>query len=661
MANKRINISIRNLLFSTVIAIMVFCGNGYAAYELIWSDEFDGSAVDTNTWNFDIGNGHNGWGNMELQYYRAENATVSGGYLTIEAREESYEGCDYTSARIHSKGKQDFLYGRVETKMKVPTGGAIWPAYWMMATDEVYGGWPYSGEIDIMETKDDTDFIGGTIHYGDSTHGWNCLGGEYRPGGIDFSDDFHIYAIEWEPDEIRWYVDDICYFTAPSSMWYGGEDPSNDRAPFDEYFYPILNVAVGGYYTDCTNPSCVTATFPQQMIVDYVRVYHINHPDVVITNPVAEANLPAGDILIEADVSSPDSTIATVEFYNRTNYLGEDTSEPYSFNWASVSDGCYTIVVKATDANGVEGEGSVHIAVGSGCPQLPYYGSPSDIPGQIEAEDFDLGGEGVAYHDIDMGNKGGEYRTAEDINITEDVDIEICSEGGYNIAWLDAFEWLEYTVDVNNSGAYTIETRVAPESKYTVGSFHFEFDGLDRTGGISVSGTGGLQTWGTVTADVNLSAGTQTMRFVREGEPYEYCKYNLNYFNFIFVSSEVTVPDVIGMDESSAELAIALSALTVGTTSYSHSETVAVGHVISQNPIGGSSAEAGSSIDLEVSLGIRGDLNNDDAVDFYDVYTMAGEWLTSGTLADIEPAEGDGIVDFKDFAVLAGNWAESVE
>jgi beta-glucanase (GH16 family) len=649
---------LNNLLFFMIFIVAGLCIPAYAGYDLIWSDEFEGDSLNTSNWNYDIGDGCPnlcGWGNMEFQYYRAENVTVSGGYLTIEAREESYDIRDYTSGKIHSKGKQDFLYGKIETKMKVPTGGAIWPAFWMMPTDNVYGGWPRSGEIDIMETCNDTDYIGGTIHYETPT-GWRALGGRYEPNDInDFSDDFHIYAIEWEPDEIRWYVDDICYFAAPSSMWCTTGDLSNDRAPFDEYFYPILNVAVGGYYTGCTSSSCVTATLPQQMIVDYVRVYHINHPNVVITNPIAEANLPSGDILIEADVSSPDSTtIATVEFYNRTNYLGEDTNEPYSFNWASVSDGCYTIVVKAIDANGVAGEDSVHIAVGSGCPQLPYNGSPSDIPGQIEAEDFDLGGEGVAYHDIDMGNNGGEYRT------TEDIDIEICSEGGYNVTLLDAFEWLEYTVDINKSGTYTIETRVA--SKYKLGSFHLEFDGLDRTGGISVPKTGGnLQTWGKVTASVNLFAGTQTMRFVREGEPYEYCKYNLNYFNFIFVSSEVTVPDVIGMDESSAELAIALSALTVGTTSYSHSETVAVGYVISQNPIGGSSAEAGSSIDLEVSLGIRGDLNNDDAVDFYDVYTMAGEWLTSGTLADIEPAEGNGIVDFKDFAVLAGNWAESVE
>jgi beta-glucanase (GH16 family) len=214
-----------------------------------------------------------GWGNSDLEYYRAENATVSGGYLTIEAREESYGGCDYTSARIRSINKQDFLYGRMEARIKVPTGQGMWPAFWMMSTDNVYGGWAASGEIDIIETCNSTNYIGGAIHYGGSWPSNVSSGGTYSPGGIDFSDDFHVYRIEWEPDEMRWYVDDIYYFAVTSSTWYSNGDPSNNRAPFDEYFHFLLNVAVGGYYTGCTSSSCITASLPQQMIIDYVRVY----------------------------------------------------------------------------------------------------------------------------------------------------------------------------------------------------------------------------------------------------------------------------------------------------------------------------------------------------------------------------------------------------
>ena len=247
-------------------------------WTLVWSDEFNGTSLDTtNNWECMIGDGCSygicGWGNSELEYYRAENATVSGGYLTIEAREESYGGKAYTSARIRSKDKQDFLYGRMEARIKVPTGGGMWPAFWMMPTDEVYGGWSASGEIDIMETKNDTDYIGGTIFYGGSWPDYVSSGCRYEPVGVDFSDDFYVYAIEWEPDEMRWYVNGILYCTITSSTWYSDGDPSNDRAPFDEYFHFLLNVAVGGYYTGCTSPSCITASLPQQMIIDYVRVY----------------------------------------------------------------------------------------------------------------------------------------------------------------------------------------------------------------------------------------------------------------------------------------------------------------------------------------------------------------------------------------------------
>ena len=644
--------TIRQRLLLTVLLLVGFCAEGYGAYQLVWSDEFDGTSLNTSNWSYDIGDGCPnlcGWGNAELQYYRSQNVSVSGGNLIIEAREQD-AGYDYTSGKIHSRNKQDFLYGKVEARMKVPTGGGMWPAFWMMPTDNVYGGWAASGEIDIMETCNNTDYIGGTIHYGGSWPDNRYSGGTYSPGGVNFSDAFHIYSIEWEPTVMRWYVDGILYSTK-TNWWTGSyNDNGTFPAPFDEYFYIIFNLAVGGNYTNCWDPGCVTDALPQQYLIDYVRVYQDTSniaPTVAITNPINNADLPAGDILIEADASDSDGSVSTVEFYEGANYLGEDTTSPYSFNWTSVSDGCYTVTAKAIDDVGGSSTDIINITVGIGCGQAPYYGSPSAIPGKIEAEDFDTGGEGVAYHDNEAANQGNEYRTLEG------VDIEECTDtgGGYNTGWTESGEWMEYTVDVAAAGSYTFEARVA--SNASGGTFHVEFDGVDKTGTLTAPGTGGWQEWTTVSTTVTLSAGTQVMRFVSSGNDY-----NINYFNI--TGNMVFVPNVLGMDQPSAQSAITSAGLSVGDIGLSFSNTVAAGDVMSQNPGGGTSVPAGSPVDLQISLGIRGDLDVDGTVDSVDLIMMADEWLTSGVLADIEPAGGDGIVNLQDFAVLASNWGRSI-
>ncbi|MHC4783783.1 MAG: carbohydrate-binding protein, partial [Planctomycetota bacterium] len=527
----------RSGVLLSIIGLMILCTDGYGAYQLVWSDEFDGTSLNTANWSYQDGDGCPnlcGWGNNELQWYRSQNTTVSGGNLIITAKEESYGGRDYTSGKIISRYKQDFLYGRMEARIQVPTGGGIWPAFWMMPTDEVYGGWAASGEIDIMETCNNTDYIGGTIHYGGNWPDNRYSGGNYSPGGMDFSDAFHVYTIEWDLDEIRWYVDGNLYSTKTSSLWYSDSDPGNPRAPFDQEFYFILNVAVGGNYTGCTSSGCISASFPQQMLVDYVRVYQEspnNAPTVSITNPSDGATLPAGNITIDATASDSDGSVATVEFYADGSYLGEDTTAPYSYTWNSVTDGCYTIMARAVDDLGGYSTDSIDIEVGTGCPQIPYYDSPMAIPGQIEAEDFDLGGEGSAYHDSDAANNGGQYRTSEG------VDIETCAEGGYDVGWISADEWLEYTVDVATAGDYTIEARVA--SNATGGNFHIEFDGLDVTGNINVPITGGWQAWTTVSATATLSDSIQVMRFVNATSGDE---YNLNYFNFVYNAPDTDAP-----------------------------------------------------------------------------------------------------------------------
>ncbi|MEO1576661.1 MAG: glycoside hydrolase family 16 protein [Pseudomonadota bacterium] len=239
--------------------------------QLVWSDEFDGDSVDLTKWEFQIGDGSElgipGWGNNEKQWYTANNATVADGKLTIEAREETVGNFDYTSSRLRTLGRGDWTFGRFEMRAKLPSTQGMWPAFWMLSSfPEAYGVWAASGEIDIMESVgSDPDRIFGTIHYGGEFPGNLSTSETYSPS-TDVSDEFHVYAIEWDADEIRWYVDDTLY--AVQNAWSSTAGPY--PAPFDQPFYILLNVAVGGSFPGA--PS-VDTVFPVTMEVDYVRVY----------------------------------------------------------------------------------------------------------------------------------------------------------------------------------------------------------------------------------------------------------------------------------------------------------------------------------------------------------------------------------------------------
>ncbi len=225
-------------------------------YKLVWHDEFNGPNLDTSKWNYEV-NGDGG-GNSELQYYTGspENCFIQDRCLVIQALKKSYLGKDYTSARLNSNGKGDWKYGRFEVRAKLPYGQGLWPAIWMLPTDWAYGGWPASGEIDIMEELgQQANKVYGTIHYG-SPH--QQQGGSYTlPGGY-FLSDFHIFACEWDSASISFFVDSTKYFTAHITK------------PFDQRFHFVLNVAVGGNWPG--NPDYRT-TFPQQMVIDYVRAF----------------------------------------------------------------------------------------------------------------------------------------------------------------------------------------------------------------------------------------------------------------------------------------------------------------------------------------------------------------------------------------------------
>ena len=425
---------------ASVIATLSCVAVASAQWTLVWSDEFNGSIIDPANWERQVGNGTAyglpaGWGNNEQQYYTnsAANSFVSGGNLHIVAIRQNQSGYNYTSARLRTKGLQEFLYGKIEARIKLPDALGIWPAFWMLPSTTTYGGWAASGEIDIIEAANTPTSIGGTIHFGGQWPLNTYNGSSYSLGGANFADAFHTFTLEWEPDALRWYVDGVLYHSLTSAQWWSDNAPGNPRAPFDEPFHLLLNVAVGGNYP-CPDGCALSGVgYPEEMLVDWVRVYQAAPPT-----------------------------------------------------------------------------------------QNPFNGTPLPIPGVIEAEEYDTGGEGVAYHDFEAANLGGAFRPSES------VDIEASTENGFNLGWIRQGEWVEYTVDVQNAGDYTLDVRVASNS--TGGIFHIEFDGVNKTGTLIAPVTGGWQIWTTTTTTVSLDAGLQVMRFVNDGGPTS--EYNLNVFTF---------------------------------------------------------------------------------------------------------------------------------
>jgi len=235
----------------------------------IWSDEFDLDTVDAAKWNFDIGNGSGGWGNNELQYYtsRPENAKIENGVLIITALKESYNGYNYTSARINTKLKAYWKYGRIEMSAKLPKGRGVWPAFWMLPEQKVYGTsyWPDNGEIDIMEYVGyNPGIVYGSVHT-DQNYGANSVTRSITYSGVE--DNFHVFAIEWTPDMIKFYVDNYYYanYARSGRTW--------NYWPFDQNFFVLLNLAIGGNWGGAQGID--DAIFPQTYQIDYVRVYDL--------------------------------------------------------------------------------------------------------------------------------------------------------------------------------------------------------------------------------------------------------------------------------------------------------------------------------------------------------------------------------------------------
>ena len=238
----------------------------YPGMNLVWQDEFNGTEVNTNSWNYETGDGcpNCGWGNNELEWYTAgDNASVQSGALVIEARQETRGTKSYTSSRMTTKSKKPFKFGRIDIRAKLPIGRGIWPALWMMPQDDKFGTWPKSGEIDIMEMLGhEPSKVYSTVHFGPGPGSTNIS--RSTIGATPFSDGFHVYSLVWEQDRMRFLVDNV-QFSEVNKV-----DLGSNNYPFNESFFFIFNLAVGGNWPG--SPDANTY-FPQWLIVDYVRVF----------------------------------------------------------------------------------------------------------------------------------------------------------------------------------------------------------------------------------------------------------------------------------------------------------------------------------------------------------------------------------------------------
>ncbi|MFM8450273.1 MAG: family 16 glycosylhydrolase [Haliscomenobacter sp.] len=272
---QTLRITIRNDDFSPIDFISIPTGGTsspktYTGYKLVWEEEFEGTTLDPQSWTYELGDGcpNCGWGNNELQFYQRENILMDKGFLVIQAKKERAGSKDYTSSRIITKGKREFQYGRMDIRAALPGGRGLWPAIWMLGANIDKAAWPACGEIDIMElTGDKPSRIIGTAHFGANVaqHQFRTAATFLNAG--TFSDAFHVFSIVWEKDRIRWLLDDTQYFELTPAQLNG------QAYPFNQPFFFILNVAVGGNLPGSPN---ATTVFPASMIIDYIRVFQVN-------------------------------------------------------------------------------------------------------------------------------------------------------------------------------------------------------------------------------------------------------------------------------------------------------------------------------------------------------------------------------------------------
>lgn len=432
-------------------------------WQLVWSDEFNGSIGPD--WVFETGNGSGGWGNNELQYYRRENASIEDNALVITARREDFGGFRYTSSRLKTQGLKTFKYGRIEARMKLPSFAGAWPAFWMLGANLPQVGWPASGEIDIMEHVNAEDVSYGTIHWSDHNNTYAQYSG-HTPVTVQ---DWHVYAVEWDANAIRWYVDGTKFHEASI------QNSINGTEEFHRDFFLLLNFAIGGNWPGFNVDE---SRLPAKTHVDYVRVY-------------APANGSGGN------------GVATV--FQHCNYGGYGVALP---------EGSYTQA--QLQARGIAANDLSSLRVNAGY-QVALYDN-DNFGGAAVTKSADtscLVADG--FNDRAQSLIVSRYsqawsRTieAESFSAQQGVQVEACSEGGSNVGYIEQGDWMAYNnVTFPASGNYRVEYRVASPSGGAV-SLDLNAGGV-VLGQVQVPATGGWQNWTTVSHTVSVGAGTYSL------------------------------------------------------------------------------------------------------------------------------------------------------
>jgi beta-glucanase (GH16 family) len=436
-------------------------------WNLVWQDEFNNGI--SGDWVFETGAG--GWGNNELQYYRRENATVQNGALVITAKRESFGGSAYTSARMKTQGRKSWKYGKIEARIAMPSFNGIWPAFWMLGDPISSVGWPKCGEIDIMEHVNGGGEVVGTIHWDDNGHR------EY--GGRTSTDitNYHTYTIEWNANEIKWFVDGRHYHTANIA---GGV---NGTSELHNNYFILLNMAVGGNWPGFNIDN---SRFPANMYVDYVRVYQ----------PGSTPPPPTGGV-------------ATV--YKDCNFGGTAVGLP-------VGNYAYGDLY----ARGVGNEDISSLKVNSGyevilCEHDNLTGARLTVPAGNNSCLVSQGWNDRTTSLIVRATSGVPAFTrtiqAEDYSAMLGVQKEGTSDagGGLNVGYVDNGDWMAYnSITFPTSGAYRIEYRVAS----AVNGSRLSLDlnaGSIQLGAVNIPNTGGWQNWTTVSHTANVNAGTYNL------------------------------------------------------------------------------------------------------------------------------------------------------
>lgn len=458
-------------------------------WDLTWSDEFDGTEVDRDKWNFQVGGG--GWGNGEAQYYTdGPNSRVENGYLIIEARQETIGSNDYTSSRMNTANKGDFLYGRIEVRAKLPSTAGTWPAIWTLPTDWIYGSWPDVGEIDIMEHSAyyGLNYVFGTIHTG----AYNHIDGTQIGAGKTFEDvvnTFHTYILEWYPDRLDWYYDDEHVFT------YENEYKTIDEWPFDIPHHLLLNVAIGGGLGGEINHNGV---WPQQMTVDYVRMYDFKLGEGDVTPPSAPGNLMAQvagtSVELSWDVATDDQFVEKYYIYQDDVLIDSISGTNYTLQCLNPQT-TVNIGVQAKDFGDNYSTMATVSATTSGA-------SGVSVPARIEAENY---------------------------TCVYGIETENCTDigGGLNLAFINAGDWAEYYIDVPETGTYNLVVRAAAQT--STGRIDLSAENGEVLVVVRTPATGGWQNWESTTSDAfELTAGLQKIRLTMNAN-----SFNVNWIEFI--------------------------------------------------------------------------------------------------------------------------------